>query len=84
MNTRQLIKRSGIELQSSGFTTYSEFVTLDQFQTLCDNVREDEMNMTLANILDLLRSMDRQSQGLHNYYGYAANVIEQQFGDEDE
>lgn len=83
MNITELLKKSGIELRSSVSGTYAELVTLDQFQKLCNNVREDEMNMTLANILDLLRSMDRQSQGQHNYYGYAANVIEQQFGDND-
>jgi len=79
-----LIKESGIELQSSGFATYAEFVTLDQFQKLCDNVRKDEMNMTIANILDLLRTMHEQANGTHNYYGYVANIIEQQFGDNDE
>jgi hypothetical protein len=84
MNTRQLLKESGIELKSSGFATYSEYVTLDEFQKLCDNVRRDEMNMTIANILDLLRTMDEKENGRHNYYGYVANIIEQQFGDNDE
>lgn len=84
MNTRQLIKKSGIELQSSGFASYAEYVSLDEFQKLCDNVREDEMNMTIANILDLLRTMHEKEDGRHNYYGYVANIIEQQFGVDDE
>lgn len=84
MNTRQLLKQSGIELQSSGFASYAEYVSLDEFQKLCDNVRKDEMNMTLSNVLDLLRTMDKQANGTHNYYGYVVNVIEQQFGDNDE
>ena len=84
MNTRQLIKQSGIELQSTGFASYAEFVTLDEFQKLCDNVRKDEMNMTIVNVLDLLRTMDKKENGRHNYYGYVANIIEQQFGDNDD
>ena len=84
MNTRQLLKQSGIELQSSGFASYAEYVSLDEFQKLCDNVRRDEMNMTIANILDLLRTMNEKENGRHNYYGYVANIIEQQFGDNDD
>lgn len=82
MNIRKLIKQAGIELESSGFNTYAEFVSLDEFNLLICNIRKEERDMVLGNVLEILRGLDTNSGGIHNYFGYAANIIEQNLGNE--
>ena len=87
MNTRELIKKSGIELQSSGFSTYSEFVTLEEFEKLCNHTREDERTAVLSHILDVFQLMVKKAS--HNpeqryTWKVAINLIETEFSDNDE
>ena len=79
---RQQLKSANIELSSTGFATFSEFTSLEQFQQLSDVVRKEEKEIVLSNVLTLLHHLDNQYSGVHNYYGYAINLIRSEFNDE--
>ena len=52
---------------------------IEEVEEFANLVAKRERELVLGDILQLLRSLDNENKNVHNYYGYAAKLIENKF-----